>query len=153
MPRRTGKRRMWRRYVEVMKRAEHAALNLADALERYLRKSERMDIFQCACDLTYRYTEAMRAAEPYHFGTMPNFGDSSIWNLDPMDLLAFIRDLRGAATPHTVRRGRRAHAGFRYQDDGVAGFFRIEVRSMRRFGVPRRNPEVDGPVRPMARTA
>lgn len=138
-------RETWAAYVAAMTTAEEAALTFADALERYLRAgSSPFHHFDeaCRCADAYRYA-ATQAAE-YHFGTVAIYGSGHVVNCDANELLSIVRELRGSSIPVTVRGNGRTLAGYRYADDGIAGFYRVEVRSMRRFGKPRRDAAITG---------
>ena len=53
-----------------------------------------------------------------------------------------MRELRGTALSVTgVGEDGRKIAAYRYADDGIAGFYDVELRSMRRYGSPRREPQ------------
>ncbi len=128
-----------------MAAASSAALTLADAIEKYLQKggadADWNSMFQPACVAADEYLGAVRAAEPYHFGTIPWISSSHIINLDNDELLTVMRELRGQlrslviGDPDGVRTAMLVPS-----EDGVAGFFAGEVRSMRRYGRPRRTP-------------
>ncbi len=121
-----------------MSAAGSAALTLADAIEAYLRKGggdvDWNRAFQPACDAANQYLGAIRAAEPYHFGTIPRISSSHIINLSNDELLCVMRELRGqlrslvVGAPNGVRTAILVPS-----EDGAAGFFALEVQSMRRF--------------------
>lgn len=138
LPRMTkAQRATWDAYVTAMEAARTAALTLADTLEKYLRNPDRR--FHEACVAADRYRGAMIVAEQYHFGAIPFFGSGHIINEEPEALLAFMRDIRGSENPMIILDGERTISKMRYADNGIAGFFALEVRSMRRFGSPRRS--------------
>jgi len=144
MKRQTKKQKaVWADYERIMLAARDAARSLADAFEDYARRVNRDYVgswLETVRLAEHRYADAMRAADGYHFASMPRFGGYGI-NASAEELLAAARELRGTAIPVTIEgpEGRRC-ATFRYGDDGIAGFFHMELRSMRKFGSPRRMP-------------
>lgn len=134
---------LWTAYVLAMTHARDRALGLADVLERWLlcgMGSWRG--FHEACDAANAYSSAVRGAQPYHFAVIKTFTCSDVVNaFDPLDVLQFVRELRGTAVPRTIGEGANKVATFRYADDGIQGYFSQELRSMRRFMKPRRTPE------------
>jgi hypothetical protein len=125
--------------------ARAAAFALADAIERYLRSG--VDnfpgaSFHAACDAANVYGGAIRAAEPYHHATIRPWNCGAIINMDADEMLDLMRELRGTAVPVVIHAadGRKV-ASFCYADDGIAGFYDVELRSMRRYGSPRRVPQ------------
>jgi hypothetical protein len=152
MPRQPSKRAvLFFEYVALMQAAERAALALADVLEGYLRHYEGKKswrYFDAACNAAAAYTLAIGAAAPWHFGVIRGFTTGHVINCNADEILAMVRELRGSAVPRTVvgSDGRKVCA-FIYEDDGIAGFFRGEVRAMRRFRSPRRVPEDRRPPR------
>jgi hypothetical protein len=135
---------LWSAYVKAMEAASDAALVLANALEIYLRKGVHRDVhpsFDYACQAADSYMGAARRAEPFHCGTIRTYYSGHVINLTADELLDVVRELRGTAVYHREAK----HDGsstmfFRYADDGIAGFFRQEVKSMEPFGSPRRTP-------------
>lgn len=145
MPKHSAKQsKIWANYVAVMRAAEDATLAFADALERYLRKgvhSGSFRIFDDACRAADGYRGAVRRAEPYHCGVIPEWYSGHIINSTEDELIAVMRELRGAAIYQREERPNGVTTMvFRYADDGVAGFFRQELRAMEPFGSPRRTP-------------
>lgn len=141
---RITKAQRWTAYVAIMRGAEKAALDFADAAERFLRHENTawwQPYYGDACRAAERYHAAVQRAEPFHFGTIRAVTASDVLNANAAELLAMVRAIRGTPVPVTLtgEDGRRL-AAFRYADDGLAGFFRLEVRSMRRYGAPRRDP-------------
>jgi hypothetical protein len=146
---------LWTTYTAVMARAASAADALAAALEAYLRaggnRCERpgnIAAFHASCDAAEVYTAAVRAAEPWHFGTIPSFRTGEIVNLGNEELRAFLHELRGSIvyrSSRDPRDPRRIVSAPVSTDNGIAGFFRSEVRCMARFGSPRRAPSNANP--------
>lgn len=136
----------WPTYEAAMRSARAAAFALADAIERYLRKGINSFpgvAFQNACDAANAYAQAVRVAAPYHFATIHPWDCTAIINFDADELLDLMRELRGTALSVTgVGADGRKIAAYRYADDGIAGFYDVELRSMRRYGSPRREPHV-----------
>lgn len=141
-----AKREAWTRYEQTMLDAKAAALALADALERYARRCQGFpgEYFQAACQAADEYQAATRKAQPYHFGCLPHFNSGWVVNSEAEDLLSAIRELRGSAVPVSVRAWTwpmvRTAVAYRYERDGVAGFYDVELASMRPFGSSRRDP-------------
>lgn len=141
---------LWSTYVATMTAAWTAADALAVALETYIRRGgnalERpgnYQAFQDACDRAEAYSAAVRAAEPWHLGTIPTFTTGHVVNLDNREILAFVRELRGTIVYMSRRDAndpRRIVSAPVPTDNGIAGFFRAEVRCMTAFGSPRRIP-------------
>ena len=125
---------LWAAYETTMRAARAAALAFADALEAYLRRIHRIpgEAFIAATVAADRYMLAVEAARPYHFGAIRVYSSSDVINLEPFKLLEIMRELRGSQLPIA--------AAVVYADNGIAGFFALELRSMRRFGSPRRSP-------------
>jgi len=135
---------LWSAYIDMMTKAEHAALALADALEVYLRRGLHRDIhcsFDDACRAADTYFSAIRRAEPYHCGTVRSYYSGHVINLTADELLEAMRELRGTAVCHRVTHPDGTCTMVpQFADDGIAGFFRQEVKSMEPFGSPRRTP-------------
>lgn len=125
-----------------MMAARQAALDLADALEQYIRRGTEASwnrAFQPACEAANHYRRSVTAAEKYHFAVIPRYSAGHVINLDGAALLAVVRELRGRMRSVVeVHPDGRKTARFVPSEDGIAGFFELEVRSMRRFGKPRR---------------
>jgi hypothetical protein len=145
MPRQTRKAKaLWTAYVTTMEAAKKAALTLADALETYLRRGFHRDIhpsFDDACRAADGYFGAIRRAEPFHWGTMPSYYSGHVINSNADELIDVMRELRGTAIYHRMTHADGSSTMVpREADNGVAGFFRQEVKSMEPFGSPRRTP-------------
>jgi hypothetical protein len=145
MPKRTAKRsKIWADYVAVMRAAEDAALAFADALERYLRKGVHAHPFRgldAACRAANAYSVAIDRAKPYHCGVIPAWYSGHVINSSEDELISVMRELRGTAVYHRVMHVDGASTMVpRYADDGIAGFFRQELKAMEPFGSPRRTP-------------
>ena len=127
-------------FVAVMLAAAAASDALARAIDRYLRlgglelhKPGSHQAFQDMCSLAEHYTAATRDAEPWHYGTIPAFTTSHAINLDNRELRAFLRDLQGSIIYRSSRDPqdpRRVVSAPVCTDNGIAGYFRSEVRSM-----------------------
>ncbi len=143
-PLRLTKASIWEMYVRLMRAASQAALDFADALEAYLHRGVDAPpgrAFDKACATAAIYSAAVAEAQPYHFGLIPSHGAGLVINASADELLEVMRELRGTAISRSVRGpDGRAVAGFVYADDGIAGYFRVELRSMRLFKRPRRDP-------------
>ncbi len=141
---------LWTTYAAAMAHAASAADALAAALDAYLRaggnyceRPGNIAAFHASCDAAEVYTSAVRAAEPWHFGTIPSFRTGEVVNLGNEELLAFLHDLRGSIvyrSSRDPRDPRRIVSAPVSTDNGIAGFFRSEVRCMTAFGSPRRVP-------------
>lgn len=141
---------IWADYVDIMADAAGAADCLATKLEAFVRRGASLgapggvDAFHAACLAAGRYRRAVDAAAPWHFGTIPTFTEGHVVNLGADELRAFARELRGGII-YAVQRDqddpRRAVSAPVSTDNGIAGFFRAEVRAMAAFGTPRRTPE------------
>ena len=148
MKRRESKaaRRIWDEYVVLMGAARDAANALANTLEVYLRKGVHTNsfrLFDDACRAADAYRGALRRAEPYHFGTMPQWYSGHIINSSEDELIDAMRELRGTAVYHRVTHpDGTSTMEPRYARNGVAGFFELEVAAMKPFGSPRRMPVV-----------
>jgi hypothetical protein len=145
VPQRPAKHsKIWTDYVAVMTAAESAALTFADALERYLRKgvhSGSFRLFDDACRAADGYRGAIRRAEPYHCSVIPSWYSGHIINSSEDELIDVMRELRGTAVYHRVMRADGSITMVpRYADNGIAGFFRLEVKAMEPFGSPRCQP-------------
>ncbi len=143
---------LWATYEAAMLAARAAAFTFADAIERYLRAGVGNfpgASFHAACDAANVYGGAVRAAEPYHHATIRAWNCGAVINMDADELLALMRELRGTAVPVAIHGtdGRKV-ASFRYADDGIAGFYDVELRSMRRYGSPRRVPQIGASTSP-----
>lgn len=142
-------------FCAVMLAAAAASDALARAIDRYLRlgglelhKPGSHQAFQDMCSLAEHYTAATRDAEPWHYGTIPAFTTSHAINLDNRELRAFLRDLQGSIIYRSSRDPqdpRRVVSAPVCTDNGIAGYFRSEVRSMTALGVPRRTPWIITP--------
>lgn len=139
------KKQLWATYVSLMFAARAAALALADAFERYLLVQHRDYMGRVLHDTTiaeYAWKLARDAAEPYHFAPLKSFCGYAV-NASPDEILAAVRELRGSEVPHVVERkdGEGKLVSYRYENDGIAGYFVGEVRSMAKFNAPRRLPD------------
>lgn len=142
-------------FVAVMLAAASACDALARGLDRYLklgglelRRPGSHQAFRDLCCLAAHYTETTRDAEPWHYGTIPAFTASHAVNLDNRELRAFLRDLQGSIVYRSSRDPqdpRRVVSTPVCTDNGIAGFFRSEIRSMTALGVPRRTPWIITP--------
>jgi hypothetical protein len=134
----------WARFEAAMLAAEAACLAFANALEVYLRKGgnevAHNPAFQATCAAADACGAAILAAEEFHFASIPYCSGSLVYNLDTADLLALMRELRGSAIPVSTTAGSRTRSSIEYAEDGMAGFYRCELRSMRPFGTPRKRP-------------
>lgn len=142
---RPSRAEVWAHYLTVMEAAGKAALDLADAIETYLRKSVAGGIsvrsFHAACEAADRYWAAVKKAQPFHRAVITQCTSSHIINLENFELLAMMRELRGSMRSMVVG----DPAGVRTamlvpSEDGIAGFFALEMRSMQRFQAPRHIP-------------
>lgn len=141
--RKTGTARLWASYERAMLAAQTTSLALADALERYLRAGLYgwHSPFHAACQAADVHQAALRSAAQYHFATIAGYTSGHVINLDETELLGAMRELRGTALPVVTGRPDGGKVvTYRYADDGIAGYFAQELRSMRRFGSPRRRP-------------
>jgi hypothetical protein len=155
MPRPKKPTTLWATYEAAMLAARAAAFALADAIEWYLRSGVNHfpgASFHAACDAANVYGGAIRAAEPYHHATIRPWNCGAIINMDADELLDLMRELRGTAVPVVIHAadGRKV-ASLRYADDGIAGFYDVELRSMRLYGSPRRVPQSDATAATSAR--
>lgn len=136
--------KVWAIYTNTMRVAEQAALSFADALELYLRKGVHSPGFRyldAACAAANMYMTALRRAEPFHVGALPEYCQGHVINWSEDEMLAAMRELRGTAVYRRLTHPDGSSKMVpRYADDGIAGFFRQEVKSMKPFGSPRRMP-------------
>lgn len=137
-------RALWKSYEAAMLALAAASEELVKALTIYLRGGYAGDVW-CSTETFYemvcvcaRYAAARRAAEPYHFATIP--AAPCPVNHDALQLLGILRAIRGEEVILARRIGDRyVCADVRFVG-GVADWVAIELQSMRRFRSPRRNP-------------
>mgnify|MGYP007100101362 CR=1 FL=1 len=142
-------------FCAAMLAAAAASDALAVAIERYLKlggldlhRPGSHQAFQDMCSLAEHYTAAVHDAEPWHYGCVPTFTTSHAINLSDAELRAFLHDLRGSIiyiSSRDPQDPRRAVSAPVCTDNGIAGYFRSEVRSMTALGVPRRTPFIITP--------
>lgn len=134
-----SRRALWVAYKQAMLAARQACFALADAIEGYLRIDPRAQMFrghELLFKPTWRYRETTRLAAQYHLAAMPSVPLGLGINETNEELLELMRELRGTPIAKVTRDGRRRLIRFVYADDGCAGFFAVELRSMRRFRKP-----------------